>query len=112
VQSNDSEGGSSPTLKTDSVRSRVPDDAPDLFDLGAVVLGDLPNRHAVFYPAADAGKMRPRDLGRRVRLGRYRSFNFLVAFRWSGDCLQHPRLALGWRRWRAFGNGWFGDWWL
>ena len=97
--------------QTDSVRLGASDNAPDFVDLGAIVLGDLANRHPYFTHERMRENCDRGILG-RLRLGRYGSCNFHIAFRWSGDYLQHPWLAAGWRRCRAFGNGWFDSWWL
>ena len=48
--------------------SGVAENALNLADRSAVNRGDLGDRHAVFYQDADAGKLRRRELARRLRL--------------------------------------------
>jgi len=80
--------------------SRFAENALDLVDGSPVDLGDLDNRHAIFYPAADARELRSRNVARRLRLGADRNFGLLVTA-WSRrrDYSQHTRFArrlVGW----------------
>ena len=81
--------------------SRFAKNVLDLIDGRPVDLGDLGNRHAIFYPAADARELRLRDITRRLRLGADRSFALLVTdWRRRQDYSQHTRFArrlVGWR---------------
>src|SRR6266581_770997 len=74
--------------------SRFAENALDLVDGSPVDLGDLDNRHAIFYPAADARELRSRNVARRLRLGADRNFGLLVTA-WSRrrDYSQHTRFA-------------------
>ena len=61
--------------------SGVAENAFDHADRGAVDLGDLGDRHAVFYQGADAGKLRRRELARRLWLAADRNFWLLATDR-------------------------------
>ena len=66
----------------------------DLVNGNPVDLGDLANRHTVFHQGADAGKLRPRNLARRLWLAADRSFELLVAnWRRRRDYSQDTRFA-------------------
>jgi hypothetical protein len=83
-------------------RSDLAENALDLADSSAVDLGDLGDRHAVFHQGADAGKLRPRDRARRLRLGNDWGFGVLVTDRGNRCDSQNARFArwsVGW--WRS-----------
>jgi hypothetical protein len=69
------------------------ENAFDLADSSAIDLGDLGDRHAVFHQGADAGKLRPRDFARRLRLGNDRGFGVLVTDRGNRCDGQNARFA-------------------
>jgi hypothetical protein len=97
----------------DGLQSGFAENPGDLGNGNPVDLGDLANRHAVFYQDADAGKLRPRNLARRLWLTADRSFELLVAnCRRRRDYSQHTRFARRLVARSRVRNWWLADWWF